>query len=67
MLKLGTRVNCVECQYIHMPNPGEEIFLCLRTMEKIVHEIDESIQCRGFEEIQINWAPKYVEQLGNYE
>ena len=67
MLKLVTRVNCVECQYLHMPNPVEENFLCLKTMEKVVHELDESIQCQGFIEIQTNWPPKYVEACRSYE
>ena len=38
-------INCLECQYLHRPNPGEDIYLCLRTLENIIHEIDEYILC----------------------
>ncbi len=67
MLELVKGVNCIECQHLHLPNPVEDNYICLRTMEKLVHELDESIQCRGFEEIQALWNPKYVEKYQSYE
>jgi hypothetical protein len=67
MLELVTGVNCIECQHLHMPNPVEDNYICLKTLEKLVHELDELIQCQGFEEIQATWIPKYVKECRSYQ
>ena len=59
-------INCLECQYLHRPNPGEDSYLCLRTLENIIHEIDEYILCLKFELIRSYWKPVHINDLKNY-
>ena len=59
-------VCCLECQHLHRPNPVEESFLCLRSLENVTRELDESNGCEGFEEIKAFWSPRFVERLGVY-
>ena len=55
------KVNCLECQYLHNPNPVEDKYLCLRDLVEIEHELDEWIVCIDFEEIRSYWKPLYLE------
>ena len=55
------KVNCLECQHLHNPNPGEDKYLCLRDLAQVKHELDEWIICEGFEEILTYWTPLYIE------
>ena len=57
---------CLECQFLNQPNPEESIFLCLRTLETIEHEIDIEIDCEGYEEISSFWEPIYLDNLQTY-
>ena len=59
-------VNCLECQYLHRPNPNEDQYLCLRNLEKIIHEIDMQVPCFEFEGIIGYWKPVYLEEYKNY-
>ena len=58
--------NCLECQFLHRPNPDEDKFMCLRNLRAITHELDDNIGCEGFEEITNFWMPQYIEPYGNY-
>lgn len=60
-------VKCVECQHLHMPNPIEDIYICLCTLKTITHEIDESPRCSDFEEIKSIWIPIYTLKHKNYK
>lgn len=66
VLVYDTTVCCLECQYLHRPNPDEDSFLCLRSLEAVTHELDEPAGCNGFEEIMAYWVPRFVERLGVY-
>ncbi len=66
VLFITTMVNCLECQFLHKPNPVEESFVCLRNLKRITNELDDPIMCEGFDELKIYWSPKYIEQTGNY-
>ena len=57
---LEGQVCCLECQFLHQPNPEEENVICLRTLLEVVHEIDYEIDCWGFRQIDSFWAPVYV-------
>jgi hypothetical protein len=59
-------VNCLECHYLHRPNPNEDQYLCLRALEKIFHEIDMHMTCIEYEVIRALWKPVYVEEYQNY-
>jgi hypothetical protein len=61
-----TQVNCLECQYLHRPNPDEDHYLCLRTLEEIFHELDEYMTCFGYAVIETHWKPILVEECQNY-
>lgn len=41
-------INCLECQHLYQPNPGEDILICLRTLKTISHEIEDVFECEGF-------------------
>ena len=56
-------INCLECQHLFQPNPDEEVLLCLRTLKTITHEIEDVIECQGFEEIMPFWTPAYVPDI----
>ena len=58
---LKVKLNCLECQYLHNPNPSEDNYLCLRDFAQIKHELDEWIICEGFEETTSYWKPPYIE------
>jgi hypothetical protein len=58
--------NCLECQYLHRPNPEEDSFICLRNLRVITHELDEPVGCEGFDEIRTFWVPHYIDVYGNY-
>ena len=60
------QISCLECQYLHRPNPSEDVYLCLRTLESIVHEIDDDVKCLEFELIRAYWKPVYINILRNY-
>ena len=64
VLVYETTVCCLECQYLHRPNPAEESFLCLKSLEKVSRELDEPAGCNGFDELKSFWAPRFVESLG---
>lgn len=49
--------SCLECQHLHRPNPVEDHFVCLRSLVKVVHELDEPQGCGGFEELKALWVP----------
>ncbi len=52
-----TGITCLECQHLHRPNPVEDIFMCLRSLRLVEHELDEGVVCGGFDEIAAEWAP----------
>jgi hypothetical protein len=56
-------INCLECQHLYQPNPGEEILICLRTLDTISHEIEDVFGCDGFEELKSSWDPVYVPEV----
>jgi hypothetical protein len=60
------RINCLECQFLHRPNPVENSFVCLRNLKLVIHELDEPVGCEGFEELKVYWTPQYVERVGTY-
>ena len=66
LLVFETVVNCLECQYMHRPNPEEDVFICLRSLELIAHEIDDPIQCGGYEDLKLYWSPMFVEETRSY-
>lgn len=66
MLVFEDKANCLDCQYLHRPNPVEDKFLCLRSLEQITHELDEAILCAGFEDLKIYWAPLFIEETKSY-
>lgn len=66
VLIIETQVNCLECQYLYRPNPDEDIFMCLRSLQMVTHELDEPFVCGGFEELKVHWNPWYVESSGIY-
>lgn len=49
--------SCIECQHLHRPNPVEDRFMCLRSLETVHHELDEPRGCGGFEELKAFWVP----------
>lgn len=57
---------CLECQFLYQPNPGEDVFVCLRTLDRIMHEIDGEIECCGFEEMWSMWVPEFIAELDCY-
>jgi len=60
LLKIKVKVNCLDCQYLHNPNPGEDNYICLIELAQIEHELDEWIICGDFEEITAYWKPHYI-------
>ena len=66
VLLIEAKVNCLECQFLNRPNPGEDVFMCLRSLKMISNELDEPIKCGGFDDLQVNWSPRYIERVGNY-
>ena len=66
MLVFENKVNCLECQHLHRPNPVEDNFICLRNLKRITHELDESVGCDGFEDLKVYWTPQYIERVGTY-
>ena len=65
MLEL-VQVSCIECRYLFMPNPDEDHYLCLRTLERIIHELDDVIVCGGYEKIPVVWKPCFIKELYSY-
>lgn len=60
------QTSCIECQYLHRPNPTEDIYLCLRDLKVISHEIDEYNNCIKFGYIQADWEPIYLNEYKSY-
>ena len=58
--------SCIECQYLHRPNPSEDIYICLRDLKEISHEIDENVKCKMFNFIQALWKPIYLKEYKNF-
>ena len=65
-LRFEAKKSCLECHYLSQPNPDEALYICLRSLESLLHEIEEEIECIGFEEIHGLWIPAYVESLEMY-
>ena len=61
-----TRATCLECQYLHRPNPSEDVYLCLRSLENIQHELDTPVICYDYEDMKQNWTPIYISEVGHY-
>ncbi len=53
-------INCLECQHLYQPNPAEDVLMCLRSLRTITHEIEDIVECEGFEELKGFWEPVYV-------
>ena len=66
VLIFESKGNCLECQFLHRPNQDEDVFICLKSLKIIAHELDEPIGCEGFEEITNYWMPRYIDVYGNY-
>ena len=66
VLYVKAMVNCLECQYLHRPNPVEDRFVCLRDLSRITNELDEPIRCDGFDELKVHWIPSFIERVGTY-
>jgi hypothetical protein len=49
-----------------MPNPSEEIYMCLKTLLTILNEIDEPLRCPDFLEVQPIWIPEYIKEYEGY-
>lgn len=60
------KVSCIECQYLHRPNPVEDIYLCLRDLKEIRYEIDDDINCIKFGFIEAEWVPVYLNEYKSY-
>ena len=63
VLVSDSSINCLECQHLYQPNPGEDILICLRTLRTISHEIENVFECEGFEELKTHWTPVYVPEI----
>jgi hypothetical protein len=61
-----TLISCLECHYLYRPNPDEDHYMCLRTLEKILHELDDSVNCIEFVLLKAYWKPIYITELKNY-
>ena len=59
-------VRCLECMFLHQPNPVEDQYLCLRTLREVRHELDEPIECRGFKLVPYVWVPTFVGKTKSY-
>jgi hypothetical protein len=66
VLYIKAKVNCLECQFLHRPNPDEDVFICLRSLKTVTHELDEPIFCEGFDELRVHWVPSYDNRVGTY-
>lgn len=62
-ISLESRVNCLECQHLYQPNPEEDVLICLRTLGIITHEIEDILECWGFEELKDTWTPVYLPEI----
>ena len=60
-----TKATCLECQYLHKPNPSEDIYLCLCSLENIQHELDFPIICYDYEDLKQLWNPIYIDEALN--
>lgn len=56
-LVFGEGCSCLECQHLFRPNPVEDRFICLRSLEVVGHELDLPVECDGFEELLLCWVP----------
>ena len=61
-----TKATCLECQYLHRPNPSEDVYLCLCSLENIQHELDFPVICYDYEDIKQSWMPIYLAETQNY-
>ncbi len=55
-----TKVMCLECQQLHRPNPSEDVYLCLWSLENIQHELDFPVICYDYEDMKPSWKPIYI-------
>jgi hypothetical protein len=60
------RATCLECQYLHRPNPSEDVYICLCTLETIQHELDFPVICYNYEEIETSWKLVYIAESLNF-
>ena len=61
-----TKSTCLECQYLHRPNPSEDVYLCLRSLETVQHELDTPVLCFKYENMRSYWTPIYISEVGHY-
>jgi len=59
-------VYCIDCHFLFQPNPEEDIFICLRSLEIIDHGVEEIIKCCGYQEVRNYWKPVFVASLNTY-
>jgi len=60
------QISCLECQFLHQPNPEEDELVCLKTLQRVAHEIDCEFECDGFQYISPYWVPVYDSSKGMY-
>lgn len=61
-----TSATCLECQYLHKPNPSEDLYLCLCSLKNIQHELDFPVICYDYEDMKPSWKPIYIAETLNY-
>lgn len=61
-----TEATCLECQYLHRPNPSEDSYLCLCSLEAIQHELDFPVICYNYEDMKQSWNPIYIAENLSY-
>ncbi len=60
-----TKATCLDCQQLYRPNPSEDVYLCLCSLETIQHELDFPVICYDYEDMRQHWKPIFIaESLG---
>ena len=61
-----TKATCLECQQLHRPNPSEDVYLCLCSLENIQHELDFPVICYEYEDMKPFWTPIFIAESLSY-
>ena len=42
---------CLDCEHMHHPDKGRDLYFCLKTRDYIEHDVKQLINCSEFMEI----------------
>jgi len=43
---------CLDCEHMHQPEKGRDLYFCLKTRDYIDHMVDDLFNCQEFKEAQ---------------